>query len=81
MNSYAALIGAWDRGAREILAGLIERAQRKGIPFFGEEAITAATIDGELLRRAAAVGPTIDHELGDDHQRCLLWIRDGPTRW
>ncbi|MCA9661294.1 MAG: FAD-dependent oxidoreductase, partial [Myxococcales bacterium] len=73
MNSYAALIGAWDRGAREILAGLIERAQRKGIPFFGEEAITAAAIDGELLRRAAAVGPTIDHELGDDHQRCRVW--------
>jgi len=71
-GDYAALLSAWDSGARGILCGLVERAQSLGITSYGEDRPASGGLADSMLLRAAAAGATIDEELGD-HQLCRAW--------
>lgn len=71
-HSYCDLLGAWDSGARGILRDLVERAQVLGIEAYGEALPEGEGLADDLLERAAAVGATIDVDLGD-HQLCRAW--------
>ncbi len=71
-GDYGTLLGAWDRGARGILIGLIERAQSLGIKAYGEDTPTSEGLTDAMLLQAAVAGATIDEDVGD-HQLCRAW--------